>query len=511
MSQTFYVLLALFGGLLYYLYLWGKKKHSYWAERGVKYVEPVPFFGQLLPVFLLKKGVGQVPLEIYRAYPNEKLVGYYNFTDPGVVVNDPELIEKITIKDFQHFVDRPHFGLDEESVSSKALFNLLGKEWRTARYKISPAFTTGKLKLTYQTMDRCSDVLIENIRKKTKNCEIKPLLVNYAIHTITTGVYGVEIKDEKTVKDFAEMADLLFFSGKLTIFRQSFLRFFPKTSRFLGLKFFNGDCEEYFKFMLESTFEQRKHSKLHNNDFVDFLLKLKNKIKLEAIEKDSEDSYLNLDESGEIDTIEFTDQFINGMAEQFILAGVLPLVQVALYSMFELALHPDCQEKARKEVREVKEKHGGYTYAALKEMTYLDCCLSEIMRMHSLVENLERICTKDYTTPDGLVIEKGTTVMIPIKEMIMDPKFFPNPDVFDPERFSQDSSIPSVFLPFGAGPRICIGMRYANLQVKSALAKIIGSFSFKPGKGVGTKLIFGTLSFVPILQNKIIIDFTPLE
>lgn len=74
---------------------------------------------------------------------------------------------------------------------------------------------------------------------------------------------------------------------------------------------------------------------------------------------------------------------------------------------------------------------------------------------------LNRICTKDYKIDNtNIIIKKGTRVIIPILGLHSDPKYFPNPEIFDPERFSDEETvkrIPYTYMPFGEGPRHCIG------------------------------------------------------
>lgn len=83
--------------------------------------------------------------------------------------------------------------------------------------------------------------------------------------------------------------------------------------------------------------------------------------------------------------------------------------------------------------------------------------------MHPLASNLTRFCTKKYTIPDSeLTLNVGDKLMIPVYSIHNDPKYYPNPEVFDPERFIEEnkSSRPrNTFLPFGDGPRICIGKK----------------------------------------------------
>lgn len=89
--------------------------------------------------------------------------------------------------------------------------------------------------------------------------------------------------------------------------------------------------------------------------------------------------------------------------------------------------------------------------------------VQETLRKFPPIPNTARKCTKDYKIPDtNLVIPKGTTIEIPIYSVHRDPEYYPEPDMFDPERFTDENEKarnPMSFIPFGEGPRNCIGLR----------------------------------------------------
>ena len=87
--------------------------------------------------------------------------------------------------------------------------------------------------------------------------------------------------------------------------------------------------------------------------------------------------------------------------------------------------------------------------------------VSESLRKYPVVALLERTCTKELALPDGYKFEKGERVMIPVWSLHYDTKYFPNPERFDPQRFSAENKVaikPNTYMPFGDGPRACIGM-----------------------------------------------------
>ena len=95
-----------------------------------------------------------------------------------------------------------------------------------------------------------------------------------------------------------------------------------------------------------------------------------------------------------------------------------------------------------------------------------------------------RTCTKDYKIPDtNFVVPKGTPVHIPILGFHMDPKHFPNPEKFDPERFSPENKgniATGTFIPFGQGPRMCLGKNFIRIEGRCYLANLIRSFRILP-------------------------------
>lgn len=87
--------------------------------------------------------------------------------------------------------------------------------------------------------------------------------------------------------------------------------------------------------------------------------------------------------------------------------------------------------------------------------------IAETLRKYPVATNLLRECTKDYVIPNtDVIIEKGTPVLIPIREIHHEPDYYPEPEKFIPERFNDENKTkipPYAFLPFGEGPRICLG------------------------------------------------------
>lgn len=115
----------------------------------------------------------------------------------------------------------------------------------------------------------------------------------------------------------------------------------------------------------------------------------------------------------------------------------------------------------------------------LSKLTYLTMFIRESLRTHSPVQWISRQTTQPHTLPDGRSIPSGTIIGIVSRACHMDPKHWPDPDRFDPERFSTEASKgrhPYAFIPFSAGPRNCIGQNFAMNEMKSSVALILKRF-----------------------------------
>lgn len=189
------------------------------------------------------------------------------------------------------------------------------------------------------------------------------------------------------------------------------------------------------------------------------------------------------------------------------------------YAFYELAKNPHCQDKLYEEiVRTIAKYDGKITYEAIQEMNYLEGVVCETTRINPPALWTKKVCTKPYTLPktskqsEPITILPGFTVTIPILAIHMyvknicenflfflllhliyiffkkktsffrDPKYYPNPTEFQPERFSEEerNNRPKcTFLTFGEGHRVCLGMRFGIMQIKMALAHVILNFHIK--------------------------------
>ncbi|XP_069698859.1 cytochrome P450 6j1-like [Periplaneta americana] len=199
------------------------------------------------------------------------------------------------------------------------------------------------------------------------------------------------------------------------------------------------------------------------------------------------------------------DEMLIAQAFQIFIAGFETSSSTATFALYQLAFHPEIQERLREEMLDNLTKHNQeVTYDGIKEMTYLHMVISETLRMYPVIAFLDRVCQQDYQLPDPLregsvTLPARTSVYIPLLGIHRNPEYYPDPEKFDPERFTEEGKQlrPKYsYLPFGDGPRNCLGKLFGLLQVKTALIHILSKYVVTPCKDTPRNLVYDQKSFV---------------
>uniref|UniRef100_A0A8C3DI42 Uncharacterized protein n=2 Tax=Corvus moneduloides TaxID=1196302 RepID=A0A8C3DI42_CORMO len=148
---------------------------------------------------------------------------------------------------------------------------------------------------------------------------------------------------------------------------------------------------------------------------------------------------------------------------------------------YNLAGHPEHQERCRQEVQELLAGRdtADIEWEDLSQLPFTTMCIKESLRLHPPVTAVSRRCTEDIPLRDGLIIPKGVTCLMSIYGTHHNPDLWPEPEVFNPLRFSPENSkgrSPSSFIPFSAGPRNCIGQSFAMAEMKVVVALTLSRF-----------------------------------
>jgi len=251
----------------------------------------------------------------------------------------------------------------------------------------------------------------------------------------------------------------------------------PKLRSFFKIKSVDTDVEAFILNLVKDTIEYREKNKISRKDLMQVMIQLRNSGNIENDDGDWDTTIA--DEKHKT----FTLNEISAQAWVFYLAGFETSSATTSFCLYELAKNVDIQRKLQKEIDEITEKYNGeITYDSLSEMKYLDMCIDETLRKHSVIPLLNRQCTIDYPIPGtNVIIEKGTAILIPALGLQNDAKYYPEPEKFIPERFHADnlkSFEERPYMPFGDGPRNCIGLRLGKLQTKVGLCVFLQNFTY---------------------------------
>jgi cytochrome P450 family 9 len=414
---------------------------------------------------------------------------------PALIVKDPNFIKKITIKDFDHFVNRDaNYDVDTDRLLSKSVLVLRDQKWRDMRTMLSPIYTSAKMKYMYGLLTECFDeflsVHVENAKANGNVTEIEThdvfaRITADGISTTALGFKGDCVKNKDS--EIYKIADDLEtdFTNPTTVT----LNFtFPWLFKLLNLQIFRKSIHDFFLTNVVNEIQRRRDGKITRPDVIQLLVQAKEgQLKVEAGEED--EISVSDSQSKAKKITNWTDEDLAAQALVLFLGGFETTATLMQVMSYELARNPEIQEILINEVDEMLEKLNGkiISYDQINEMKFLEMVVNETLRKRPSFRGIIRNCTKDYILNDeetgkACKIKKGTDVWIPTGEIQMDPKYFPDPEKFDPYRFSDENkgNIQSgTFLTFGIGPRSCIGSRYAILEAKLLLFYIISKFSIE--------------------------------
>lgn len=342
------------------LMLYVKYSHSYWSKRGVPYLEPTSIFGNMENPFNLK--VGHM-FSFKRCYEElkkrkERFGGIYFFTEPIFMPIDPDLIKSILTKDFPHFHGRGFVHNEKHDPLAAHLLNLEGEKWKTMRIKVTPTFTSGKMKYMFQTLLDCGNPMIDHVShlcEKEQNIDIKEIVACYTTDIIGSCAFGLECNSFKDPN-----AEFRLYGRKVVTvsLRDKIVEFLTLWAPFLitnfKIKTTADDVESFFINAVKSIIEYRTTNKTKRNDFIQIFIEMQEKAKAEGTEP-------------------LTIEEIAAQAFLFFVAGFETSSTTITFCLHELAFNQDIQDKLREEIREVYQKHNGkLTYDGIMEMKYMD-------------------------------------------------------------------------------------------------------------------------------------------
>ncbi|XP_045492104.1 cytochrome P450 6B2-like [Colias croceus] len=491
-----FLILILLGILV--LYYYSVKNFSYFSKRNIKHDPPIPIFGNYLSVAFARFTDIEMATYLYNKYDGEKVVGYYRGTTPELVVRDPELLKHILNLDFLHFYKR---GLGRDPKLEPLLRNLVSSEgdtWKLLRKGLSPAFTSSKLKNMFPIINECTDRMVNLARKMAlteEEFDACNLSARFTMELIGAHGFGIDmntINNEHSL--FINLREFIFIKSKWQIFLFAIKDLFPN-SLIKKVVLGKPQIAQTLTEILNGVRKQRQNDKNPRHDFIHLLLELEKEGKIYS------DS-LEPDENGQFRKIEldFDETYVIAQLYVYLAAGFETASTAMSYTMHELAFHPEIQREVQEEVDRVLDKYDNKLCSeAISEMVLLEMCVKEGLRIFPPAGALFRVCTKNFRIPESNVtIEAGTKLIVPVQGLHMDPKYFENPKEFRPKRFLTEAKTwpKYAYIPFGEGPKKCIGARMGTIEAMCGLAALLHKFNIEPSPSSTKELKVNRASFI---------------
>ena len=425
-----------------------------------------PLFGNLRK--LASTNFNEFMVQNIKQFGN--VFGIYIGRRPFLCIADPEMLKQILVKDFDKFTNRPKLVNHLGKPMDEGLLVARDGAWKKIRGVTSPTFTLGKLKQTVPLICECIRSLEDTFQKAaTENKSIDVWLAcgKFTSDVIISAAFGKspDQRSKEEMKVFnRKMEEVFEFKTLIGIVDMLNL---PDWFRNIIFDFVSSHDPTYFLNKLKPVIKERRNRGLkEGRDFLDLIL--------------------NENKAG---VTKLTDNEIMAQSITFLLAGYETLMNALAFTIYLLALHPDTQEKLYTEVKNQNfDTSAEEFYGNVQKLEYLDQVFSEALRCYPPGYFGMREAREDYLY-NRIQIPKGMEIIIPIYAIQHNPDFWEDPHIFDPDRFDQEkrtSIKPCTYLPFGYGSRNCIGLRFAQLEAKIALAHLVKRFKFE--KSVDTEV-----------------------
>jgi len=424
------------------------------------------------------------------------IYGIFEGTCPIYVVSDVEFIEEVLIKQFSRFHARRatlvnrSLGKQFSNVLSANIMQL----WKKHRKILNPAFSSAKMKRLLPTIENCTKIFLERLSSvdNQSTINIYQIYKRLTMDVICQCAFSIDTEvqyDFNNTNIYMKKIEEFFSFNFERTFLARIHRILPWKqvayvySYLFRLKEFylqnqsTSNSAQIWLLKNMNQFVQQRFTKSQNaNDFFQLMI--------DATRSDNE--HLS-------STQVFSNAFI------ILIAGYETTSTALAYCTYRLAKHQQIQQKLYEEIREHLSTDESFYDIIMHKLTYLDLFIKEVLRMHPIaIQVMNRQCTED-TYVKQVHIQQGTFIQIDVLSVHFNEQLWgPQPvDEFHPERHSIKRH-PLAFMPFGGGPRTCIGMRFALsssicdsfhfqmfifvflVEMKSCLAQLISKYKILP-------------------------------
>lgn len=275
--MSFNIAIALIAALIGLVYFWIRRRLDFFKENGFPHERPTFPLGNL-------KGVGKDIHIVYRIqefYTEFKRVapafGIYFSVTPTVVITDLEQVKNVLVRDFDNFRNRGIYSNKRDDPLSAQLLTIEDGEWKSMRAKLTPTFTSGKMKMMFETVVKIADIMNTQLEKDATAdmVEMKETLAKFTTDVIGNVAFGLEmnsIQDPDAM--FRKMGKKIFTQDPNMQIKILLMTSFKTLARKLRMKFLPAEVAEFFLSSIKETVDYRLKNNIRRNDVMDLLIKM---------------------------------------------------------------------------------------------------------------------------------------------------------------------------------------------------------------------------------------------
>ncbi|XP_053671391.1 probable cytochrome P450 28a5 [Anopheles nili] len=450
------------------IYFYLGRNRNYWTKRGVPGPTPWLLLGNFPSFVLQHRPIVEDFHAIYDKYRSQSnMVGVFNFCQPSLLVMNVAMIKDMLFNNFKHFHDNEFsdtFNKENDPIFGRNPFLLQGDEWKEKRAEITPGFTSSRMKALFPIVEHVSQRMKQYISLNSVECpiETRELCAKYTTDVVSSCIFATDAQSFTNERaEIREMGRKLMEPKFLYIITFLLTLLVPPLKKIIPIRFVPKATEQFFTRLMENAIAYREQNNVKRLDYLDHLISLRDKKHLTSL-----------------------DMAAHGVT--FFIDGFETSSLAMCFALYELARHPEHQKTLRDELIAARNKDGSIDYDVLLELSFLDQVFYETLRLWPPAPYLSKLCTipteLEVTNGKTVLIERGIPVMVPIWSMHRDEDNFEEPNRFNPDRFAPEVGGTKLyrekgcFLPFGEGPRQCLGMRFALMQVKRGIFEVISKY-----------------------------------
>lgn len=269
------VLIVVFASILFILWKFTTKTNRYFEKHQIPYVPALPIIGSVWKTLIQQLPYTEWMLEYTHEFQKYGVFGLSNFGTMTFMIQDPELIKQISVKEFDNFINHPSITITEhDELLLNALTTLRDQKWKDMRATLSPAFTGSKMRMMFDLIQECAEDFVsyvkENLDDKCIELNTKQVFSKVTLNVISTAAFGIKVDslrdpENNVYKQATNAVDIQSFLGQI---KMIILQMSPALANKLGFSLTRKEFTQFFKKMISDTVEQRRKMKIFRPDVV---------------------------------------------------------------------------------------------------------------------------------------------------------------------------------------------------------------------------------------------------